>query len=314
MSGPRGWLRRLTRPGPSLQWSVVIAAPGGPAKEQWGDTWFARDLVAALRRLGQKARVVTKGAAQAPARDEDDVVLVLRGLHQVRPRRTGQVWMLWVISHPDLVQVEEVQEYDAVFAASRHWSRAVELGAQSLLQATNPQRFNPAAAVPDSGVPLLFVGSTRGGMRPIVRDAISAGSRPAVYGVGWDGLIDADLIKGEFLPNDQLPAAYAAAHLVLNDHWPDMATEGFLSNRLFDACATGTRVLSDRATGLAEVFGDVIRTYADPAQLAALLRDRDAFADRATRLAMAAEVARLHSFDARARVLLDRALQLRGRA
>ena len=151
-------------------------------------------------------------------------------------------------------------------------------------------------------------------MRPIVRDAISAGSRPAVYGVGWEGLIDADLIKGEFLPNDQLPAAYAAAHLVLNDHWPDMATEGFLSNRLFDACATGTRVLSDRATGLAEVFGDVIRTYADPAQLAALLRDRDAFADRATRLEMAAEVARLHSFDARAWVLLDRALQLRGRA
>ena len=37
--------RRAARP---MSWSVVVAAPKGPAGEQWGDTWFARDLVDAL--------------------------------------------------------------------------------------------------------------------------------------------------------------------------------------------------------------------------------------------------------------------------
>ncbi|MBU6243885.1 MAG: hypothetical protein KGP12_01590 [Actinomycetales bacterium] len=308
-----GWLRRLSGPANALRWSIVIAAPGGPAKEQWGDTWFARDLVAALRRLGQVARVVPRSAAQAPARDEDDVVVVLRGLHRVQPRPRGACWMLWVISHPDLVDAEEAAAYDAVFAASRHWSRAAELGAEPLLQATEPRRFSPSAAAADTGVPLLFVGSTRGAIRPIVRDAIAAGGRPAVFGVGWDGLIDQGLIRGEFLPNPQLPAAYASAGVVLNDHWSDMAKEGFLSNRLFDASATGARVLSDEATGLGEVFGDVVRTYRAPADLAALIGTPDAFAERATRLELADEVSRRHSFDDRAKVLLDRALELGSR-
>lgn len=310
-----GWLRR--RAAPRLRWAVVIAAPGGTAKEQWGDTWFARDLVAALRRCGQQAKVVTRGKAQSPERDADDVVLVLRGLHEVTPRRdgSGTTWMLWVISHPDLVQPQEAAAYDAVFAASAHWSRAAEMGAEPLLQATNPGRFTPGAAVADTGAELLFVGSTRGVLRPVIRDSIAGGYRPAVYGVGWDDLIDPTLIEAEFLANEALPAAYAAAHVVLNDHWPDMAVEGFLSNRLFDACATGTRVLSDPATGLAEVFGDTVRTYADASGLAAMLDDPDtAFPSRAERLDLAARIAREHSFDARAAVLIQRAMALRGRA
>ena len=28
-----------------LRWTVLTSAPGGKAGEQWGDTWFARDLV-----------------------------------------------------------------------------------------------------------------------------------------------------------------------------------------------------------------------------------------------------------------------------
>lgn len=320
VSGPGGWLRRASarwpRVGrtPSLQWSVVIAAPAGEAKEQWGDTWFARDLVAALRRLGQRARVVTRAGAEAEARDQDDVVLVLRGLRRVRPRRTGPTWMLWVISHPDLVEPDEAAEYDVVYAASRHWRRSAELGAEPLLQATNPQRFSPAAAQPDTGSRLLFVGSTRGAVRPIVRDVLAVGGRPDVYGVGWAGMIDPCLVKGEFLSNEELPAAYASARVVLNDHWADMAAEGFLSNRLFDAAATATRVLSDRAIGLSEVFGDVVRTYQSPAELAQFIDDPSSFADRAGRLALAAEIAESHSFDARARVLVDRALALRDRA
>lgn len=292
-----------------LRWSVVTAAPAGEAGEQWGDTWFARDLVRALRSQGQQAKVVARGGAESQARDDDDVVLVLRGLRKVTPRPGPATWMLWVISHPELVDADEAAAYDLVFAASNHWTRAGEMRAIPLLQATNPERFSPAAGPPDSGEPILFVGSTRGEYRPIVRDAIACGAELAIYGVGWDAYLPTDRIRGDFLPNAQLPAAYASAGIVLNDHWPDMAAEGFLSNRLFDAAATGTRIVSDPAAGLGEVFGDVVRTYASAEELRSILCGAPAseFADRSARVQLAVTIAREHSFDARARELIERA-------
>jgi hypothetical protein len=217
--------------------------------------------------------------------------------------------MLWVISHPELVDSQEASTYDLVFAASSHWSRAEEFGAIPLLQATNPERFSPAAGRPDTGDLILFVGSTRGEYRPIVRDALASGADLAIYGVGWEAFLPPERIRGEFLPNEQLPAAYASAGVVLNDHWPDMAAEGFLSNRLFDAAATGTRIVSDPAAGLGEVFGDVVRTYAGAEELRSILCGAPAveFADRSARVQLAVTIAREHSFDARARELIAHA-------
>ena len=305
--------RRGSRP---LTWSVVVSAPKGEAGAQWGDTWFAADLVDALNRAGQRARTVFRGGATSEARDEDDVVLVLRGLRRVIPRTSDATWMLWVISHPELVEPDEPAQYAACFAASEHWHRAAsgEFGAEvtPLLQATNPARFRPDAAPPDTGDQILFVGSTRGEFRPAVRDSIGAGFDVSVYGVGWGEFLSPDQIAGEFIPNDELPAAYASAGIVLNDHWPDMAAEGFLSNRLFDAAASGSRLLSDDAAGLTDVFGDSVRTYADASSLRqALDGGPGSFPDRATRIALAQRIARDHSFDARARVLIDRAQALR---
>ena len=302
-----------------MTWSVVIAAPKGPDGERWGDTWFAHDLVDALERAGERARVVFRGGGTAEGREHDDVVLVLRGLRRFVPRRGGATWLLWVISHPELVEADEPAQYDGVFAASEHWTRAQsdEFGipVTPLLQATNPARFRPDAAEPDTGDPLLFVGSTRGEYRPVVRDAVDAGLDVAVYGVGWDAYLPPARIRGEFLDNADLPAAYASAGVVLNDHWPDMAREGFLSNRLFDAAACGARILTDEATGLRDVFGDVVRTYGPDRPLAAVLAEgvEGAFPDGAARRELAARVARDHSFDARAAVLIARARELRGR-
>jgi hypothetical protein len=310
--------RRKTTPKP-MTWSVVVAAPKGPAGEQWGDTWFAQDLVGALTRAGEQARVVFRGGATTEARENDDVVVVLRGLRRVVPRRGTATWMLWVISHPELVEADEPAQYDAVFAASEHWGRAQsdEFGVPvtPLLQATEPRRFTPSAGEPEAGEHVLFVGSTRGEYRPIVRDAVEAGVDVSVYGVGWGEYLPPQRIRGEFIPNDQLPAAYASAGVILNDHWKDMADQGFLSNRLFDAAACGSRILTDEATGLADVFGDVVRTYSGAGELrAAIGGDLEAsFADRAARLALAERVAEHHSFDARAAVLIERARDLRSR-
>lgn len=304
--------RRKARP---LTWSVVISAPKGDDGAQWGDTWFAADLVDALNRAGQNARTVFRGGATSEARESDDVVLVLRGLRRVVPRRGKAVWMLWVISHPELVEADEPAEYDAVFAASAHWRRAGEFAVpvRPLLQATNPRRFTPTAADPDTGDAVLFVGSTRGEYRAAVRYGVEAGIDLSVYGVGWEEFLPSDRIAGTFIANDELPAAYAAAGVVLNDHWQDMADDGFLSNRLFDAAACAARVLTDHATGIEDVFGDGVRMYRDAGELAATLAAprEEAFPQRAQRLALADTIAREHSFDARAALLIRHAAELR---
>lgn len=301
------WFRR-ERP---LRWAVVVASPSGEAGDQWGDTWFGRDLVEALTRHGQKAKLVYRGGASSEARDEDDVVLVLRGLRQVSPRRAGNTWLLWVISHPELVDDAEIAEYDRAFAASPTWRPGM---VTPLLQATSPNRFSPSAGVPDSGERFLFVGSTRGEYRAIVRDAIAAGVPLGVYGVGWSEFIDAQYIRGEFLPNAEVPAAYAAAGMVLNDHWPEMAADGFLSNRLFDAVASGARVVSDEAAGLREVFGDAVVTYSTPEQLRDILHAPldTTFPDHERRIANAERIAQEHGFDARAAQLISAAHEMRG--
>lgn len=292
-----------------LKWAVLIAAPAHEAGAHWGDTWFANDLVAALQRHGQDAKVVTRTRGDVPARDADDVVVVLRGLRRFVPRPGNTKWFLWVISHPDLLEPGELAQYDRVFAASTTWTHP-EADVSPLLQATNPERFNPELAAPGSGADVLFVGSTRSQYRPIVKDAIDAGVDLSIYGKGWGAFVDPKYVVSEYLPGDEVGAAYRAANVVLNDHWADMARDGFLSNRLFDAVAAGANVVSDEAVGLHEVFGESVITYKDAADLPAAI-ERARARTEATKRADAVRIAREHSFDARAEVLIAAA---RGKA
>jgi spore maturation protein CgeB len=86
-----------------------------------------------------------------------------------------------------------------------------------------------------------------------------------------------------------------------------MRTNGFLANRLFDVLASGGVVLSDDVTGLTEVFGDLIHTYADEreleSQIAGLLSDpslRRRLATEGRQVVLAD-----HTLDHRARQWLD---------
>jgi spore maturation protein CgeB len=185
---------------------------------------------------------------------------------------------------------------------------------EPLLQATDPDLFRPDRAEPDTGHEILFVGGSRGEQRPMVQDAIEAGLPLAVFGSQWGDFIPASFVRGEFVPNHELGALYAAAGVVLNDHWPDMRREGFVSNRLFDAVACGARVVSDDVAGLGDLFGASVQVVHDAAELGTLLRGGDldrVFGTLAERRAVAERVRREHTFLQRARRLLDVALEVR---
>jgi len=284
----------------TLTWAIKISAPDDETASRWGDMAFAEDLADALRTAGQTVRIDRLGAPPAPA---TDVTLVLRGLHRIDPT-PGSVNLLWVISHPDDVSdAEALQGWDAVFVASTSYRRGDEWGARPLLQASSVRRFTPAPADPALAEEVLFVGTTRGVDRPVVRDVIAAGARVGIYGHGWEDVVDPSFIRADHLAFDRVPAAYRSAGIILNDHWDDMRANGFVSNRLFDAAFAGARVISDPVAGASEIFGGLVQTYTTPDELAALLRG-DGWPSDTERLTLSARIRRDHSFDARATVLI----------
>jgi GT2 family glycosyltransferase len=289
-----------------LRWAIKNPTPAHSAA--WGDIHFADGLADGLRALGQEVVLDRHETFERPTVRHDDVAVLIRGPVPARPT-PEHLTLAWVISHPDTVTPEELRGYDAVFAASASWAgrRSAEwgIGIEPLLQATDPGRFGPDTAEPDTGEEVLFVGSTRGEFRPIVRDALTAGLAPALYGVGWEEFVPPERISGHYLDNTRVSAAYRSAGVVLNDHFEDMRREGFISNRIFDALASGARVVSDDVDGLTDVFGDAVRVYRSPADLRRAVEDRDSlFGDAAARTRLAEQVRQEHSFRARAEVLL----------
>ena len=73
------------------------------------------------------------------------------------------------------------------------------------------------------------------------------------------------------MPNEDLPAVYSSVGVLLNDHWQTMHEWGFVSNRLFDALACGTPVISDDLPEIAGLFEGSVLTYRDATQLRELI-------------------------------------------
>ena len=304
-----------------LRWSIKIGAPDVLDRESWGDWHFAEALRDSLERLGHQVTIDCQDEWYRPTAHLDDVALVLRGLGNYRPNPL-HTNVIWVISHPERVSARELDGYDLVFGASARWCERIgerrAAPAELLLQCTDDRRFHPVAPDPDRRHPLLVVANARGGgrvarPRAAVVAALEAGLVPAVYGSRWDGLLPDGSWRGSYLPNDELPAVYAAADAVLNDHWPDMREEGMLSNRLFDLTACNARVISDYLPEIADVFGDVVLTYQQPDEIPDLLRLHQSESEdrRQAREALGERVRREHTFDARAEILAARVATLR---
>jgi glycosyltransferase involved in cell wall biosynthesis len=246
--------------------------------------------------------VQTADEAGSVASRACDVQVVLHGLVDVA-RTRGQRHVVWVISHPETLTEQAVAAADLVFVASERFRPpgASATPVEVMLQATDHHRFTPAAADPGRAHDVVVVAKTRTILRPMVADALAAGLRPAIFGTGWEAFVDPALIVTAYLPNDAVPAVYASAGVVLNDHWETMREHGFVSNRIFDALACGAPVISDAMPDIPALFGDTVPMYRDAADLAALVRhdlaDREAARVRAAQ--GRAVVLMHHTFDQR---------------
>jgi O-antigen biosynthesis protein len=256
-----------------LSFCLKIGAPNREAAERWGDLYYARSLADELRRRGHRSTIQTLDEWEHEEGLVYDVVVHLKGLSRYHPK-PGQFNVLWSISHPDGLTGEECDGYDLVCVASRLFAEALRTRTRTPVEVLE-QATDPWTMYPDSreklAHELAYVANSRNVLRPIVRDLLPTDRDLAIWGSGWEGLIDTTRVVAEHMPNDELRHVYSSAGIVLNDHWDDMRVHGYISNRVYDALACGAVILSDEVPGIAERFGDAVACFSSPAELGELV-------------------------------------------
>lgn len=290
-----------------LCFAIRIAAPLAE-REAWGDYHFAQSLQQALERLGHDARIEFRGEWDRKSSTHDNVAVVLRGLAGDRPR-PGQLSLIWNISHPDQISHDEYDAYHGIFVASSSWAALLSqiLGrpVETLLQCTDSSRFGFHQRPPAPNGPGLFVGNSRKTYRDILRWSVEAGLPVDVHGQDWEDYIPATMIRSQNVANTRLSALYASAAFVLNDHWASMRDFGFVSNRVFDVLGCGGRLVSDDLASIRGLFGDAVLTVRDQQDFAARVADGLPALPAPERRAAAQKILRHHTFDVRARQLVE---------
>lgn len=240
--------------------SIVIKIPVTKWKraQSWGDYHMAVLLKKQLERNGHRVLIQILPEWNNKEGLKYDVAIVLRGLscYTVKPQ---QINIMWNISHPDDVTVEEYQDYDHVFIASNYWARTIKkqvsVPVEAMLQCTDMERFKEPNEQEKKSFhhQLLFVGNSRDIYRKSLKDLLPTKYDLAVYGKNWEKIISKEVIKGTQLSNDALFKYYGSADILLNDHWDDMREKGFVSNRLYDGLACGAFILTDTVKEMGEL-------------------------------------------------------------
>lgn len=242
---------------------IFGAMPDDETKKYWGDQHFAEAMKKEFERLGYKANVVPRD--RWFDRSKAKYTIVLRGTKPYFPSvNEGRKYIMWNISHPDEVTIDEYNLYDYVYFASGRMKNEIgpKITCDSgvLLQCVDDEVMNYEDK-DSKEYELLFVGNSRLMYRRILKDLLPTEHKLSVYGREWEEFPVSEYVVSDYIDNDKVGQAYHDAKILLNDHWDDMRHFGIISNRVFDALAVGAFVVSDYLPEIDEVFGGAVITY-----------------------------------------------------
>ena len=295
-------------------WGIKCPAPDSEKKVRWGDYAYAVALKRYLDRMGKYT--VIDLYEDWNCEEDADVVLVLRGREFYRPDRRNEkcLYIMWNISHPEMVTEEEYQLYDVICVGSLHYAKELQkkitVPVVPLLQCTDTELFYPdQEAEKHRGKDYLFIGNSRNVARPCVLWAAKDKLPLKIWGAGWKAMLGPDktMVQDVFIENSDIPALYRSARVTLNDHWKDMLDYQFVNNRIFDALACGLPVISDCCDELRDIFPDAVLYYSNKEEfqkcVAQLENDYDAIKARVD--AQWPMIKEKYSFEARAKELVE---------
>lgn len=243
----------------SLLFCIKTCIPNKKSLITWGDYYLAKSLGEALERQGHKYVIQVMTEWYNDSDRDADVVIFMRGLtsYKVKPHHFN---IMWNISHPNKITDQEYNSFDLVLIASNSYSKLMksrlETNVESFLQFTDANMFYQDIRE-DLRTKVLFVGNSRRIFRPLVREAIESNLDITIYGQDWKKIIPEKKVH-DWFPNDRLNQLYSSCDILLNDHWDDMRTNGFINNRFFDAAACGTIIINDDNPEIKEIFQKAI--------------------------------------------------------
>jgi len=259
---PKYYPKKRVEKSSSLGPRIAITACSDivPEKEQpqCGDYWVKYQLTKEFEKLGYIVSDVNP-----------DVIIHLFGSPIKLPKNTLNI--AWVYSHPNWVNPYILKQYDKIFCLSssfaekiKKWGFDVEL----MIGATDKKPVQR-----DIKYDIVFVGNTHSAPErgKIIQYLGRTSYNFRVWGKGWKKLIPEKCYGGQYFDNRKLSELYASSLISLNNHHEDMAREGFVAVRVFDILASGGFCISDKNSGIEEIFGDTVPQYESPKHLEELI-------------------------------------------
>lgn len=290
-----------------LNISIKIGAPNQVEAAHWGDSYFARALKKYLERNGHEVRIDTQDSWYSEKSLHDDLNIVLHGLGQYKPN-SGSKNFLWVISHPENFESSFFEDYDHIFFASMyHYDQFKDehgTKASCLLQCTDHEIFFPRQKDKEYENENLYIGNSRDVYREGVKYSIESKIPISIIGGGWDKFVPSKALKSIFAPNDTLPYYYSGCKVLINDHWDDMKKFGYISNRVFDAGACGTNIISDRPKNVEVLFGSHLSYYDDAITFLKAIAQSNS-ANQTPNLELSLLIRTQHTFEQRVNTILN---------
>lgn len=242
---------------------ICGAMPCNENTKSWGDYHYAVSLKKEFERKGYCVNLLTR--EHWYDRSNAKYILVLRGLiPYYREIDDKKYVIMWNISHPADVKLNEYNSFDYVFFASDYMKNKMEniITPKSgvLLQCTDPEVMI-ADENKEKKYELLFIGNSRKVYRKILKDLLPTDYKLIVYGKGWDDFPVNNYVKSKYMPNEIVGQAYHDSKILLNDHWDDMKENGIISNRIFDALAANSFVISDEVIDMDKILKGSVVTY-----------------------------------------------------
>lgn len=267
-----------------------------------GEYWLAQDIKEYFKKENYDGHIIFENSFYD---EPSEITLKLRGPVFLKDAvKKDNMTVLWQIYPEGKEETKEkylqdmitaMQGSDIFISAAKDIAlRMKEMGykAYYLPQFTNTSRFYPDV---DENLKseVIFVGNYHFKRKGVVW-AVKQGVPITIYGDKYPE----GMAKDKYIDNRILRKYYSSAKIVLNDTKPLMRKLGFISNRIFDATACGSLVISDYMKEIEEIYGDSIPMYKTPEELAFLVRYYLSHDEERVRLAKKAQEITLQNFSA----------------
>lgn len=266
-------------------WSIKCPAPDSELRYhggKYGDYAYCLTIRRQLELMGYYAYVDCYEDWDCPV--EADVVLVIRGVHEYHPdrRSTKTCYVLWMVSHPELITCEELERYDLVLVDSKSYAeklqQQVSVPVRPFYVLTDTEMFYPSEK--NNLTPKynrVFIGNTRGVLRNCVRWCNDNQIEVDVWGAEWEKFYPDSMyvhLHGQ-IEYHQISEVYRNSRFVINDHYPEMIETEMMNNRFPEVLLSGIPMVCDWTESFERNYGDMVLFYRNEEEFVQCMKEME---------------------------------------